>query len=183
MSERVQLTHTTAGTIEIRGQPQQLCAPAYRRRNFRPHTGRQRVHFHSHDRHRRWKPAIPPRPGDMPPATTPHPPPPPSPPTGVIRRRLELDTMQRVGFRRLLTSTAITINQHNPKSGASYERYDGYRFATVIGDFLAKSPSNSKGWMDLLNDGRRGLITIDDNAFINLLPKPVCSALSCMTEI
>ena len=119
----------------------------------------------------------------MPPATTHHPPPHPSPLTGVIRRRPELITKQRAGFIRLLTSTAITINQHNPKSGASYERYDGYRFATVIGDFLAKSPSNSKGWMDLLNDGRRGLITIDDNAFINLLPKPVCSALSCMTEI
>ena len=57
------------------------------------------------------------------------------------------------------------------------------RFATVIGDFLAKSPSNSKGWMDLLNDGRRGIITIDDNVFIKLLPKPVCSALSCMNEI
>ena len=119
----------------------------------------------------------------MPPATTHHPPPHPFPPTGVIRRRPELNTKQRAGFRRLLTSTAITINQHNPKSGASYERYDGYRFATVIGDFLAKSPSNSKGWMDLLNDGRRGIITIDDNAFIKLLPKPVCSALSCMNEI
>jgi len=131
MSERVQLTHTTAGTIEIRGQSQRLYAPAYRRRNFRPHPGRRRVHFHSHDRHRRWKPAIPPLPGDMPPATTPHPPLPPSPPTGVIRRRPELDTKQRVGFRRLLTSTAITINQHNPKSGASYERYEGCRFANA----------------------------------------------------
>ena len=52
-------------------------------------------------------------------------------PAGVIRRRPELDTKQRVGFRRLLTSTVITINQHNPKSGARYEQYEGCRFANA----------------------------------------------------
>ena len=66
-------------------------------------------------------------------------------PAGVIRRRPELDTKQRAGFRRLLTSTAITINQHNPKSGASYERYEGYRFARLTSrNFQSWSGSSSR---------------------------------------
>ena len=79
------------------------------------------------------------------PATTHHPPPHPSPLTSVIRRRPELNTKQRAGFRRLLTSTAITINQHNPKSGASYEWYEGYRFARLTSrNFQSWSGSSSR---------------------------------------
>ena len=46
---------------------------------------------------------------------------------------------------------AITISQVNPKSGTSRLRYDKYKAATSVGQFLELSDSTSKGWQDLLN--------------------------------
>ena len=71
----------------------------------------------------------------------------------------------------------------NPKSGASRVRYEKYKAATTVGEYLELSDSTSKGWQDMLNDWMKGYVTIQASALVDLLPRHVQIVLTCLPEI
>ena len=71
-----------------------------------------------------------------------------------------IDTLR---LRDLALSTHIKVQQHNPKRGASRTRYDGYKSATTIDEFLRYGGT----YADLANDTdkrRKFVVFVDQPA-------------------
>jgi hypothetical protein len=71
---------------------------------------------------------------------------------------------------RLPDDTRITVQQHNPKKGASAERYELYKHATTVGAYLEHSKPGDLNW-----DIKRGYVTVEPTAALAMLdPSIVC---------
>lgn len=83
--------------------------------------------------------------------------------------------------RSIPVDTPIVVQQDNPKRGQSFDRYEEYKGATTVGEYLAQT---SRGWSDFTNDFERGYITVfmimaleSRSACLNLDWSPVPASL------
>ena len=101
----------------------------------------------------------------------------PSPsPSGVLTPGTPLTTSDRRAVRRIPVDTPILVEQINPKkpSTQSFDRYEAYKDATTIGEFLARTP---KRWADFANDFEKGYVSVPATAIMAVLPAFLVMAL------
>ena len=97
-------------------------------------------------------------------------------PSGVLTPGTPLTTSDRHAVRRIPVDTPIMVEQTNPKkpSTQSFNRYEAYKGATTVGEFLARTP---KRWADFTNDFERGYVSIPATAIMAVLPTFLVMAL------
>lgn len=69
---------------------------------------------------------------------------------------------------RLPDHTRISVQQANPKTGKSGERYEKYKHAQTVGEYLVDGTAQDLSW-----DIKRGFVTVDPAAALALLDSPV----------
>ena len=101
----------------------------------------------------------------------------PSAPSGVLTSGTPLSASDRRAVRQIPLDTPIVVEQVNPKipSTKSFDRYEGYKGAATVGDFLARTP---KRWADFANDFEKGYVSIPATAIMAVLPTFLVMALS-----
>ena len=97
-------------------------------------------------------------------------------PSGVLTPGTPLTTSDRRAVRRIPVDTPILVEQTNPKrpSTQSFDRYEAYKGATTVGEFLARTP---KRWADFANDFEKGYVSIPATAIMAVLPAFLVMAL------
>ena len=97
-------------------------------------------------------------------------------PSGILTSGTPLTAPDRRAVRRIPVDTPIVVEQLNPKipSTKSFDRYEAYKGATTVGEFLARTP---KRWMDFANDFEKGYVSIPATAVMAVLPAFLVMAL------
>ena len=87
-----------------------------------------------------------------------------------------LTASDRRAVRRIPVITSIVVEQVNSKkpSALSFDRYEAYKGATTVGEYLARTP---KRWSDFMNDFERGYISMPTTAIMAVLPTFLVLAL------
>ena len=97
-------------------------------------------------------------------------------PSGILTSGTPLTAPDRRAVRRIPVDTPIVVEQINPKipSTKSFDRYEAYKGATTVGEFLARTP---KRWADFANDFEKGYVSIPATAIMAVLPAFLVMAL------
>ena len=98
-------------------------------------------------------------------------------PSGVLKPGTPLTASDRRAVRRIPIDTPIVVEQVNPKvpSTKFFDRYEEYKGATTVGEFLARTP---KRWADFANDFEKDYVSIPATAIMAVLPTFLVMALS-----
>ena len=94
----------------------------------------------------------------------------------VLTSGTPLTTSDRRAVRQIPMDTPILVEQVNPKkpSTQSFDRYEAYKGATTVGEFLARTP---KRWADFANDFEKGYVSVPATAIMAVLPAFLVMAL------
>ena len=95
-------------------------------------------------------------------------------PRGAITSPLSYNGRNKI--KRLPVDTELVVSPNNPKraGSASHARYEKYKHATTVGEYLQHGSRN-----DLLWDFQRGLVNVSSSAAMSAMFSPVLSLSAC----